>query len=338
MATGVTERNGKCFIRWYARGKRFSRSLDIPYTREGIARASRIRKAIIEQGEEETSPPTFGELAQQRLNTARMSPQYRKNAKFLLNRYAVQFFRWPVAEIKYADLMPLTNLNLKPGYIKGILAQISATLEIAIKSGWRTDNPAKMLAREVKKGRVDIDPFTAEERDRLLEELTGSRRLFYTIRFFTGMRPSEVIALTWDDYRDGEFKVTKAYVAGELRPTKTSVERSVPVHERIKAELKNVVRGIRNRHIVLNSNGDHFTTPQELSRSFNRARKKLGIRYRSPYNVRHTTASMMLSAGMKPGYCARILGHSTQMFFSTYARWIDNDENIKQAEMLMKIE
>lgn len=66
--------------------------------------------------------------------------------------------------------------------------------------------------------------------------------------------------------------------------------------------------------------------------------KKLGIRYRSPYNVRHTTASMMLSAGMKPGYCARILGHRTQMFFSTYARWIDNDENIKQAEMLMKIE
>ena len=79
-----------------------------------------------------------------------------------------------------------------------------------------------MLAREVKKGRVDIDLFTAEERDRLLEELTGSRRLFYTIRFFTGMRPSEVIALTWDDYRDGEFKGNQG-----LRSRRTEAHKDV---------------------------------------------------------------------------------------------------------------
>lgn len=337
MATGVTEKNGKCFVRFYVRGKRHSRALDIPYTKEGIARASRIRRKLIEEGGDFTRPPTFGEIAQQRLNTARMSPEYRRTSKFLLNRFASHLFKWPVAEIKYADLMPLTTIDGSPRYIKLILAQISATLEVAIKSGWRTDNPAKLLAREVKKGKSEIDPFTASERDAILNELDGPQRLFYTIRFYTGMRPGEVIALTWDDYRDGEFKVTKSMVAGELRPTKTSVERSVPVHGKIKTELKNVVRGIRDRHIVLTSEGNHYTSSQELSRAFTRARKRLKIRYRSPYNVRHTAASMMLSAGMKPGYCARILGHSTQVFFSTYAKWIDTDENKVQADILMGI-
>ena len=33
----------------------------------------------------------------------------------------------------------------------------------------------------------------------------------------------------------------------------------------------------------------------------------------------------MLEAGMKPAYCAKILGHSVQTFLSAYARFIDAD-------------
>ena len=33
----------------------------------------------------------------------------------------------------------------------------------------------------------------------------------------------------------------------------------------------------------------------------------------------------MIEAGMKRGYCAKILGHSVQTFLSTYARFIDAD-------------
>ena len=50
--------------------------------------------------------------------------------------------------------------------------------------------------------------------------------------------------------------------------------------------------------------------------------KRLGIRYRPPYNTRHTYASMLLMAGMKPAYCAGQLGHSVEIFHSTYAKWI----------------
>ncbi len=38
-------------------------------------------------------------------------------------------------------------------------------------------------------------------------------------------------------------------------------------------------------------------------------------------------------AGMKPAYCAKVLGHSLQMFFSRYADWIDKDESEVQAKI-----
>jgi|TARA_B100000959_G_C14512463_1_gene431873 hypothetical protein len=36
---------------------------------------------------------------------------------------------------------------------------------------------------------------------------------------------------------------------------------------------------------------------------------------------------------MKPAYCAKVLGHSLQMFFSRYADWIDKDESEVQAKI-----
>jgi integrase len=39
----------------------------------------------------------------------------------------------------------------------------------------------------------------------------------------------------------------------------------------------------------------------------------------------------MLEAGMKPAYCAKILGHSVQTFLTTYARFIDAHSDAEQA-------
>jgi hypothetical protein len=45
----------------------------------------------------------------------------------------------------------------------------------------------------------------------------------------------------------------------------------------------------------------------------------------------------MLAAGMKPGYCAKILGHSLQMFFTTYANWIDAEETKAQENIMRSL-
>lgn len=48
--------------------------------------------------------------------------------------------------------------------------------------------------------------------------------------------------------------------------------------------------------------------------------KRLGIRYRRPYNMRHSYATMMLMAGMNPAFCAKQLGHNIEMFLRTYSK------------------
>jgi integrase len=55
--------------------------------------------------------------------------------------------------------------------------------------------------------------------------------------------------------------------------------------------------------------------------------KRLGIRYRRPYNMRHSYATAMLMAGMTPAFCAKQLGHSVEVFLTTYSRWIDGSQN-----------
>ena len=55
--------------------------------------------------------------------------------------------------------------------------------------------------------------------------------------------------------------------------------------------------------------------------------KRLGIRYRRPYKMRHSFATAMLMAGVTPAFCARQLGHSVEMFLNTYSKWIDGGQN-----------
>lgn len=51
--------------------------------------------------------------------------------------------------------------------------------------------------------------------------------------------------------------------------------------------------------------------------------KHAGVRYRNPYQTRHTYASMLLSAGENPLWVATQMGHrDTEMIIKHYGRWI----------------
>ncbi len=58
----------------------------------------------------------------------------------------------------------------------------------------------------------------------------------------------------------------------------------------------------------------------------------LGIRYRRPYNMRHTYATALLMADMNHSFCAKQLGHSVEMFQRTYTKWIDGPQNAVQMD------
>jgi len=340
---GVYEERGRCRIIWREGRRRKSLTLQIPYSPTGVKRAWKIREQHIKafrRGDKETSPvQTFGKLSQTRLDTAQISPETRRTQKSYLNKYWSPLFQVPVSEIEYGDLLDLFgNLDKSPKTLKHILSAGSQVFELAIKSHWRTDNPARLYAKEVKLVKRKVDPFTREERDMILDDLKNNQHLFYAIRFYSGLRPSEAIALRWSDYTGGVFSITKGRVRGNEGPTKTKVDRVVPVHPYVQKALKAMPRQIHDSHIVTNQYGKAYQSSTRLSDAFSRSMKRLNIRYRSPYNVRHTAASMMLESGMRPAYCAKVLGHSLEMFFNVYADFVDKDESEAQRKIWFEID
>ena len=74
--------------------------------------------------------------------------------------------------------------------------------------------------------------------------------------------------------------------------------------------------------------GEIWTGDQQIRKSFwIPLLKKAKVRYRNPYQTRHTYASMMLSAGENPAWVSNQMGHSNMMItLRTYARWIPSND------------
>ncbi len=71
---------------------------------------------------------------------------------------------------------------------------------------------------------------------------------------------------------------------------------------------------------------------EDQLRHFHAALRALGIRHRDADNTRHTFATRLLMAGVKPAYIARHLGHrNLKMLLEHYARWIEEADMGREA-------
>jgi integrase len=152
-------------------------------------------------------------------------------------------------------------------------------------------------------------------------------------RFFAGVRTSEMAGLRWPSVDFGgkpHVVVHEAFVLGEYKDTKTSRSRVVDLNSRALAALK------AQKEQTYLAGGVVFPDPETgapwTGDAFRNGYwiptlKRLGIRHRPPNHARHTYATMLLMAGARPPYAAAQMGHSVQVFLTTYAKWIDGGEN-----------
>lgn len=192
------------------------------------------------------------------------------------------------------------------------------------------------------------DPFTREEQAAILAACSPQLRPLIQFAFWTGMRPSEYIALEWGDidWLRMEISVTKSSTfaaKGQFEDTKTSAGRRAiailpPAADALQAQ---------KAYTRLHPSGRIFLWPRSQRPFLGDAdiREKLwrpavmrsGVRYRTLYQTRHTFASMMLSAGEPLAWVSKQLGHRDVVFTArTYANWIPNaspDLGMKAVEM-----
>jgi integrase len=224
------------------------------------------------------------------------------------------------------------------------LSIIRGVFELAIMDKQIKENPCAGLEYADVQQRGP-DPFSLAEVRKILasvaENYNEQLLNYLQFQFFSGLRTSEAIALTWSnvDVNKGEILVDAVNVYDEEQDsTKTSTSRVVKLPREALAAVLSQKRFTANSSKVFH---DPYYNEPWLYHRITRAAfwsttlKRLGIRHRRTYNTRHTYATIGLMAGVNPAFMARQLGHSLDMFFKVYAKWIDGQHDERE---LVKIE
>lgn len=197
-------------------------------------------------------------------------------------------------------------------------------------------------ANEAPSSDDDVDPFTPEEQAAILAQLPAQTRNYFRFAFWTGLRPSEQIALNWSDVdlTRRTVMVRKAITCAAKGIAETPKTRAGyrevklldPADEAIRAQREFTWLGLDPHGEVFRNpyTGQRWTSSQGFQKVWPTALRRagvryrrLGVRYRRLYQTRHTYASMMLSAGEHPMWVATQMGHRDwAMIIRVYGKWM----------------
>jgi integrase len=176
----------------------------------------------------------------------------------------------------------------------------------------------------------DVDPFSQAEVNLILENSVGQVRNLFQFCFWTGLRTSEVIALRWDDVdlKGRTMTIRRAKVRKQEKAPKTRAGRRTvtllqPAYDALVAQRQHTQ--LAGLEIFLNPRtGAPWEHDGPIRKTaWQPALKRAGVRYRYPYQTRHTFASTLLSAGENPVWVATMMGHKDwAMIIKVYGRWI----------------
>jgi integrase len=285
--------------------------------------------------------PLFTDFAE--LWYGEMSPQWRRLHRLcvreVLNRNLLPIFGpRPVCEISKADVLAFRAQIAKlPGrrgtlgnarinkimcFLRQILNEAADRFDVA--SAFRGVKPLKQK-------RTDVQPFSLDEVNRILETVRADYQNYLAVRFFTGMRTGEINGLQWKyvDLEHNLILVRETVVAGEVQDDAKNqssirdIQMQPMVREAILAQQRDCKPEVP--WVFPARQGGPIDAHNFTNRVWYPLLRYLELEKRRPYQTRHTAATLMLASGENPEWIARTLGHSnTDMLFRVYSRYVPN--------------
>lgn len=197
---------------------------------------------------------------------------------------------------------------------------LSSMLTAAVRWNMIDSNPVHKIKKPSAKRERLVRPLTDQQIAKIIDSISPRYRPLVALMAYAGLRPSEALALTWDDITESRIIVEKAIAPdGKAKRTKNAKLRTVPVSDQLRAWL-DIGTGKRRR--IMRQSGDPWT-----QRTWNNWRnrvwiplmKDLGLEGTRPYDLRHTYASRLIQEGLSVVEVARRMGHTPQITLSTYA-------------------
>ncbi len=215
----------------------------------------------------------------------------------------------------------LDSLDLAPASKTKIKSKFSVLFSHAIRHEWVKFNPISKVRTSSKPLR-EKDVLTPEEFQALLVELSVRDRAMVLLAGSTGLRRSEMIALTWAevDSQKMEVNVLRSCVRNHFGETKTKGSRgAVPLHSTVLSALlkwrAQSLYGAETDFLFPSTrlNGTKPLSPDSIvKKSIHPALERAGITGKRIgwHNFRHSLATNLRAMGVDVKVAQELLRHS----------------------------
>jgi len=275
---------------------------------------------------------TVGELAAQWLgSTVHLKPS--TQSRYRSTWYVHVEPRWagvPCAAVQHGEVgmwvAQLTAAQASPSSVRKAFLILSGSLELAVRGGQLARNPCARVA--LPRMRRPEPRFLSVDQVEELAEHAGDLALLVRVLAYTGLRFGEAAALRVARVDLARRRLTVAESVTEVDgravwgTPNTHARRQVVVPASLVEELTAAVAGKARTDLVFaGPRGDVLRHGNVRSRNLARASKAAGIVPEvRPHDLRHTAASLAISAGATVKGVQAMLGHSSAaMTLDVYA-------------------
>lgn len=280
--------------------------------------------------------------------------RWEKHIKPVIGNMLIQDVK-PIHCNEIFDIM--RKKGLKKNTMQGVKELMHGLFESAVENSFITFNPVtrnvKIPSKEEKKMRC----LTVQEQKEFLERIKDTANYnFYAFALQTGMRVSEILALTWDDvdfskniisvnktmYQDVDRKIKvgspKSQTSIRKIPMTGEAKRLLISQKEKNSQLKVMDFRYAN-HVFLNTHG-RLNTRNSVNSLLREYCKKYNVESFSMHSLRHTYATRCIEAGIRPKTLQVIMGHSSiNITMNLYVHTTDeaNKIEILKLENYLKI-
>jgi integrase len=221
--------------------------------------------------------------------------------------------------------------GLSPTTVTAIHNMLHTALDNAMKLGLLTRNVCETVSPP-RKIRKEIKPLTPEQARRLLDAAKGHpQEALFVLALATGMRRGELLGLKWQDVNleNGVLQVRRALTRmptglgyQEAEPKTKTSRRSIMLtsfaiealkeHRTRQLEMKQKAGTAWEEHdyVFCTPTGKHLSPGHDVLVQLKKLLKKAGLPNIRFHDLRHSTATLLLSKGVHPKVVQEILGHS----------------------------
>lgn len=226
--------------------------------------------------------------------------------------------------------------QLKRETVINITKVLSQSFKYAVNNEYISESPYRGIKVPKDKCIKELKVFKPEEVARILSvnRFSEQKKNIVNIDYRTGMRIGEILVLKWEDINFSQNFLTVRRTLSLYNDGKPEISEPKTKGSQRRIDLDNVSMEIfkstekNGEYVFCKKDGSIFSR-QAIYQSFKRMCKAANVPYHSFHSMRHTHASVLLSANVHPKIVQERLGHSNiSTTLDTYSHLIPGMQQV----------